>query len=124
LAAAEAVWSGQVRRAVNFAGGMHHAARAKASGFCIYNDCALAIQRLLDLGAERVVYLDVDAHHGDGTQAIFYDDPRVMTISVHETGISLFPGTGFANEIGGPDAQGTAVNVAVPPRTGDAGFLR
>lgn len=68
--------------------------------------------------------MDVDAHHGDGTQAIFYDDPRVMTISVHETGISLFPGTGFANEIGGPDAQGTAVNVAVPPRTGDAGFLR
>ena len=124
LAAARAVWSGQVRRAVNFAGGMHHAAAAKASGFCIYNDCALGIRHLLDAGAERVVYLDVDAHHGDGTQSIFYDDPRVLTISVHETGFSLFPGTGFANEVGGPEALGTAVNVAVPARTGDAGFLR
>ncbi|MDX2340135.1 acetoin utilization protein AcuC [Micrococcus sp. NPDC078436] len=124
LVAAEAVWSGRVSRAVNFAGGMHHAARDKASGFCIYNDCAVAIQRLLDLGAERVAYVDVDAHHGDGTQAIFYDDPRVLTISVHETGMSLFPGTGFANETGGPAAEGTAANVAVPPRTGDAGFLR
>ena len=124
IVAAEAVWSGRVRRAVNFAGGMHHAARDKASGFCIYNDCAAAIQRLLDLGAERVAYVDVDAHHGDGTQSIFYDDPRVLTISVHETGMSLFPGTGFANETGGPAAEGTAVNVAVPPRTGDAGFLR
>ncbi|MFF5021072.1 acetoin utilization protein AcuC [Micrococcus luteus] len=124
LVAAEAIWSGEVDRAVNFAGGMHHAARSSASGFCIYNDCAVAIQRLLDLGAERVAYLDVDAHHGDGTQSIFYDDPRVLTISLHETGISLFPGTGFANEIGGSAAQGTAVNVALPPRTGDAGFLR
>lgn len=122
--AAEAVWSGRVRRAVNVAGGMHHAARAKASGFCIYNDCAVAVHRLLELGAERVAYVDVDAHHGDGTQSIFYDDPRVLTISVHETGMSLFPGTGFANETGGPDAAGTAVNVALPPRTGDAGFLR
>ena len=124
LVAAEAIWSGEVDRAVNFAGGMHHAARSSASGFCIYNDCAVAIQRLLDLGAERVAYVDVDAHHGDGTQSIFYDDPRVLTISLHETGISLFPGTGFANEIGGSAAQGTAVNVALPPRTGDAGFLR
>lgn len=124
LVAAEAVWSGEVSRAVNVAGGMHHAARAKASGFCIYNDCAVAIQRLLDLGAERVAYVDVDAHHGDGTQSIFYDDPRVLTISLHETGISLFPGTGFANETGGPGAEGTAVNVALPPGTGDAGFLR
>lgn len=124
LVAAEAIWSGEVDRAVNFAGGMHHAARSSASGFCIYNDCAVAIQRLLDLGAERVAYVDVDAHHGDGTQSVFYDDPRVLTISLHETGISLFPGTGFANEIGGSAAQGTAVNVALPPRTGDAGFLR
>lgn len=123
-AAAEAIWSGEVTRAVNFSGGMHHAARDKASGFCIYNDCALAIQHLLDLGAQRVAYVDVDAHHGDGTQSIFYDDPRVMTISLHETGISLFPGTGFANETGGPEAVGTSVNVALPPRTGDAGFLR
>lgn len=124
LAAAEAVWSGQVSRAVNFSGGMHHASRTAASGFCIYNDCAVAIQRLLDLGAERIAYVDVDAHHGDGTQSIFYNDPRVLTISLHETGFSLFPGTGYANEVGGPDAPGSAANVALPARTGDAGFLR
>ena len=124
VAAAEAVFAGQVRHAVNFAGGMHHAGRGQASGFCIYNDCAAAIQRLLDLGAERVAYVDFDAHHGDGVEAMFWHDPRVLTISVHETGISLFPGTGFANEVGGPNAQGSAVNVAVPPGTTDAGYLR
>ena len=103
---------------------MHHAARDRASGFCIYNDAALAIQRLLDGGVQRVAYIDVDAHHGDGTQSIFWDDPRVLTISLHETGLTLFPGTGFANEIGGPNAQGSAVNVALPAGTGDAGWLR
>ena len=124
LAAAEAVLSGQARHAVNFAGGMHHASAGKAAGFCIYNDAAAAVARFLDAGYTRVLYIDVDAHHGDGTQAIFWNDPRVMTISIHETGISLFPGTGFANESGGPDAQGTAVNVALPPGTRDAGWLR
>jgi acetoin utilization protein AcuC len=124
VAAAEAVWTGDVRHAVNFAGGLHHAGRGKASGFCIYNDCAAAIQRVLDLGAERVAYVDLDAHHGDGVESIFWNDPRVLTISIHETGVSLFPGTGFANDAGGPNALGTAVNVAVPPGTGDAGFLR
>ena len=96
----------------------------RASGFCIYNDAALAVQRLLDGGVRRVAYVDVDAHHGDGTQSIFWDDPRVLTISLHETGLTLFPGTGFANEIGGPNAQGSAVNVALPAGTGDAGWLR
>jgi acetoin utilization protein AcuC len=124
VAAAEAIWAGEVRHAVNFAGGLHHAARGHASGFCVYNDCSAAIQRLLDLGAERVAYVDLDAHHGDGVESMFWDDPRVLTISVHETGISLFPGTGFANDVGGPDALGSAVNVAVPPGTGDSGFLR
>ena len=111
-------------RAVNFGGGMHHASRDRASGFCIYNDAALAVQRLLDGGVRRVAYVDVDAHHGDGTQSIFWDDPRVLTISLHESGLTLFPGTGFANEIGGPNAQGSAVNVALPAGTGDAGWLR
>ena len=124
LLAAAAILDGSAVRAVNFGGGLHHAARDRASGFCIYNDTALAIQRLLDGGVQRVVYVDVDAHHGDGTQSIFWDDPRVLTISLHETGLTLFPGTGFANEIGGPNAQGTAVNVALPPRTRDAGWLR
>ncbi|MGY2745140.1 acetoin utilization protein AcuC [Pseudarthrobacter sp. O4] len=124
LLAAAAILDGSAVRAVNFGGGMHHASRERASGFCIYNDAALAIQRLLDGGVQRVAYIDVDAHHGDGTQSIFWDDPRVLTISLHETGLTLFPGTGFANEIGGPNAQGSAVNVALPAGTGDAGWLR
>lgn len=124
LAAAEAILGQRALHVVNFGGGMHHAAVGKASGFCIYNDAALAIQRLLDGGVKKVLYIDVDAHHGDGTQAIFWNDPRVMTISIHESGMTLFPGTGYANEIGGPDAQGTAVNVAVPARTTDAAWLR
>ncbi|QCB96489.1 acetoin utilization protein AcuC [Arthrobacter sp. PAMC25564] len=124
LLAAAAILDGSAVRAVNFGGGMHHAARERASGFCIYNDAALAIQKLLDGGLQRVAYVDVDAHHGDGTQSIFWDDPRVLTISLHETGLTLFPGTGYANEIGGPNAQGTAVNVALPAGTGDSGWLR
>ena len=81
LLAAGAILDGSAVRAVNFGGGMHHAARDRASGFCIYNDAALAIQKLLDGGVQRVAYIDVDAHHGDGTQSIFWDDPRVLTIS-------------------------------------------
>jgi acetoin utilization protein AcuC len=79
---------------------------------------------LLDAGCERVGYVDVDVHHGDGVQAIFYDDPRVMTVSLHETPTMLFPGTGFPHETGGPGAEGTAVNVALPPGTRDADWLR
>jgi acetoin utilization protein AcuC len=124
LQAADAILSGTALHAVNFAGGMHHAARDRASGFCIYNDCALAIRHLLDNGVQRVLYLDVDAHHGDGTQNIFWDEPRVLTISLHESGMHLFPGTGYANEVGGPAALGSAANVAVPPRTGDAAWMR
>lgn len=132
LRCAEALLEGSAVHAVNFAGGMHHAAGAKAGGFCVYNDAALAILRLLEpgpgrSGARRVLYLDVDAHHGDGTQSIFYDDPRVMTISLHQTGTTLFPGTGFPNETGGggpAGAEGTAVNIALPAGTGDAGWLR
>ena len=124
LMAATAILDGSAVHAVNFGGGMHHAARGRASGFCIYNDAALAVQRLLDGGARKVAYIDVDAHHGDGTESIFWDDPRVLTVSLHETGMTLFPGTGFANEIGGPGAEGTAVNVALPAGTGDAGWLR
>jgi acetoin utilization protein AcuC len=124
LLSASRILDGSVLRAINFGGGMHHAARERASGFCIYNDAALAVQKLLDGGIRRVAYIDVDAHHGDGTESIFWDDPRVLTISLHESGMTLFPGTGFANEIGGPQAEGTAVNVALPSGTGDAGWLR
>nr|WP_211244605.1 acetoin utilization protein AcuC [Actinospica robiniae] len=122
--AAEAVWTGEAEHAANMAGGLHHAMRAKASGFCVYNDAAYAIAHLLRLGAERVAYVDVDVHHGDGVQAAFYDDPRVLTISVHESPRSLFPGTGHPAESGGPDALGMSVNVALPAYTEDAGWLR
>ncbi|MFK5581901.1 acetoin utilization protein AcuC [Serinicoccus sp. LYQ131] len=124
LEACEAVWSGQVLRACNIAGGLHHAMPEAASGFCVYNDIAVGIQRMLDQGAERVVYLDLDAHHGDGVERCFWNDPRVLTVSLHETGRALFPGTGFPGDIGGPRAQDSAVNVALPPGTGDEGWLR
>ena len=90
----------------NITGGLHHAMPDRASGFCIYNDVAVGIQCLLDQGAERVAYVDVDVHHGDGVERIFWDDPRVLTISLHETGQMLFPGTGFPNDLGGPEARG------------------
>ena len=122
--AARQVWTGQVDHAANIAGGLHHAMPDRVSGFCVYNDVAVAIRWLLDHGAERVAYVDVDVHHGDGVERIFYDDPRVLTISLHETGQMLFPGTGFPADTGGPDAVGTAVNVALPPGTADAGWLR
>ncbi|MFG3438029.1 acetoin utilization protein AcuC [Nonomuraea sp. NPDC047897] len=121
LAAARAVWEGTAEHAVNVAGGLHHAMASTASGFCVYNDPALAIAWLLRQGARRVAYVDVDVHHGDGVQALFYDDPRVLTISLHESPRTLFPGTGYPEETG---AGGTAVNVALPAGTGDSGWLR
>lgn len=122
VAGAEAVWAG--RRAVNFTGGLHHAMPGSASGFCVYNDAALAVARLLELGAERVAYVDVDVHHGDGVERAFWDDPRVLTISLHEHPRTLFPQTGWSEETGGPSAEGSAVNLPLPAGTGDAGWLR
>ena len=124
LAAARAVWTGAAQHGVSIAGGLHHAMRASASGFCVYNDPAIAIAWLLGQGAERVAYVDVDVHHGDGVQAAFYDDPRVLTISLHEHPATLWPGTGWPSETGGPGAEGTAVNVALPAGTTDGGWLR
>lgn len=124
LGACQSVWRGEVDHAVNYTGGLHHAMPDKAAGFCIYNDAGVGIQWLLDNGAERVVYIDIDVHHGDGVERMFWNDPRVLTISVHESGRVLFPGTGFPRDIGGPDAEGSAVNVELQPGTGDAGWLR
>jgi acetoin utilization protein AcuC len=124
LAAARAVHEGTAQHAVNLAGGLHHAMRDRASGFCVYNDPAVAISWLLAQGVSRVGYVDIDVHHGDGVQAAFYDDPRVLTISMHESGYTLFPGTGFPGETGRGAALGSAVNVALPAGTGDAGWLR
>lgn len=119
-----ALWRGGAEHAVNVGGGLHHAMPGAASGFCVYNDAAVAIRAVLAAGAQRVAYVDVDAHHGDGVQAVFWDDPRVLTVSLHETGVRLFPGTGFPSEVGGPGAEGSAVNVALPSGTDDAGWLR
>jgi acetoin utilization protein AcuC len=124
LEAARQVWSGAMTHAANIAGGLHHAMPGQASGFCVYNDVAIAIAWLLEHGAERIAYVDVDVHHGDGVQHIFYDDPRVLTISLHESPETLFPGTGYPFETGGPDAAGASANVALPAGTADAGWLR
>ena len=123
LVAAEAVFTGRAEHAFNPSGGLHHAMPERASGFCVYDDPAIAIAWMLEQGAERIAYVDVDVHHGDGPQAIFYADPRVLTISLHQTGATLFPGTGFPNETGAGEAEGTKANVALPPYTGDDAWL-
>lgn len=124
LVAVRSVWGGSAEHAVNIAGGLHHAMPSSASGFCIYNDASVAIAWALAHGAERVAYVDVDVHHGDGVERTFWNDPRVLTISLHESPRTLFPGTGYPHEVGGPGAEGSAVNVALPPGTGDEGWLR
>ena len=123
LVAMEEVIAGRARVAVNYAGGLHHAMRSRASGFCIYNDPAIVCRTLADRGM-RVAYVDIDAHHGDGVQAAFYDSDRVLTISLHEDGRSLFPGTGFADERGRGSGAGYSVNVALPPYTDDEAYVR
>ena len=124
ITAAEAVISGTAAHAFNPAGGLHHARRSEASGFCIYNDPAVAIAKALDLRPDwRVMYVDVDVHHGDGVQWIFYDDPRVLTVSLHQSGRYLYPGTGFEDEIGGGEALGTAANIPFLPLTGNDDYL-
>jgi acetoin utilization protein AcuC len=124
LAAARAMWTGAAQHGASIAGGLHHAMRESASGFCVYNDLVIAINWLLQVGARRVAYVDMDVHHGDGVQAAFYDNPNVLTISLHEHPATLWPGTGWPSETGGPGAAGSAVNVALPAGTGDAGWLR
>ncbi|MHA1730587.1 MAG: acetoin utilization protein AcuC [Promethearchaeota archaeon] len=98
--------------AFNPSGGLHHALQGRASGFCIFNDIAVAIAHYLDKFPDRrVMYVDIDAHHGDGVQWIFYQDPRVLTVSLHESGEFLFPGTGFPDEIGKGEGKGTSINL-------------
>jgi acetoin utilization protein AcuC len=122
--AARQVWDGTVDHAVNIAGGLHHAMPGSAAGFCVFNDVVLAIRTLLAAGAQRIAYLDIDVHHGDGVQAAFYDDPRVLTISLHQDPRTLYPGTGMASEIGVGAGAGSSMNLALPPGTDDDGWLR
>ena len=122
LLAAEMIADKSVDVAFNISGGLHHAAAGHASGFCVFNDPALAVHYFLRQGM-RVVYVDVDAHHGDGVQEAFFDDDRVLTISVHESGRYLFPGTGFVGEQGQGQGRGYSVNVPLFPYTGDDVYL-
>jgi acetoin utilization protein AcuC len=118
LQAVDFVAEGKGEIAFNIAGGLHHAMRARASGFCYINDPVIGIMRLLRLG-KRVAYIDIDAHHGDGVQEAFYETDQVLTISLHETGYTLFPGTGFEHEIGKGKGEGFSVNLPFPPSTDD-----
>ena len=122
LRAMEAILRGDVLHAFQPGGGLHHAMRHRAGGFCVYDDPALAIARARRDGL-RVLYIDLAVHHGDGVQMIHWADPGGMTVSIHESGYSLFPGTGFADELGGPGAEGTAVNVPLDPGTGEIGWV-
>jgi acetoin utilization protein AcuC len=122
MVALELVLSGEVEVAFSFAGGMHHARPAYASGFCVFNDIAVAIHKILVEGL-RVAYIDIDVHHGDGVQAAFYDNDRVLTISFHESGYYLFPGSGFVEEIGRGVGRGYAVNLPLAPYTDDETYV-
>lgn len=122
LQAMDLVLRGETDRAFNISGGLHHAAAAKASGFCYFNDAAVIIAHLVRRGL-RVAYVDIDAHHGDGVQFAFYDTDRVLTISLHESGLTLFPGTGFVEEIGVRAGAGYSINVPFLPQTDDEIFL-
>jgi len=109
-------------RAFNISGGLHHAKRNKASGFCVFNDCVILIKKLLQK-YRRIGYIDIDAHHGDGVQEAFYSDPRVLFVSMHEAGKFLFPGTGDTAEIGTGEGKGTTVNIPLAPFTSDDIYL-
>jgi acetoin utilization protein AcuC len=123
LQAVDAVMTGRAEHAFNPAGGLHHAFRGRASGFCIYNDCSVAIAYMRKHWNARVLYIDTDAHHGDGVQWAFYDDPNVLTVSIHETGKYLFPGTGNLTERGDGSGYGYSVNVPLDAFTEDDSFL-
>jgi acetoin utilization protein AcuC len=122
LLAASLVESGNADIVFNISGGLHHAMASRASGFCYINDPVLAIQSLVKKG-RRVAYIDIDAHHGDGVQAAFYNTDKVLTLSLHETGAALFPGTGFEDETGAGAGKGYSVNIPLPPETDDDLFL-
>jgi len=122
LVAAELLLNDEADIAFSFAGGLHHAGRDFAYGFCVFGDGAVAIQRMRAAGW-RVAYVDIDAHHGDGVQAAFYDDPSVLTISFHESGRFLFPGTGFTDELGDGAGFGYSVNIPLYPYTDDDTYL-
>lgn len=123
ITAVEAVLSGRSTHALHLAGGLHHALSAKAAGFCVYNDVAVAIAYAKEHYGARVLYIDTDVHHGDGVQWSFYSDPDVCTYSIHETGKYLFPGTGFVYERGEHQGYGTCMNIPLQPYTEDDSWM-
>lgn len=124
LEACRLVMRGEAAHAMCISGGLHHALRSRASGFCVYNDAGVAIARLKEENPGiRVAYLDTDAHHGDGVQWMFYDDPDVLTVSIHESGRYIFPGTGGVDEKGENGGKGYSVNVPLEPYTDDESFI-
>jgi acetoin utilization protein AcuC len=123
IRAAELVMGGEVTRAFNLAGGLHHAHRDRGSGFCVYSDVAAAIAWIRETHGARVMYVDYDAHHGDGVQGIFYSDPHVLTLSLHESGRYLFPGTGFVDELGDGEGYGYSLNLPLEAFTEDGSWL-
>jgi acetoin utilization protein AcuC len=122
IQAVDFVGEGRGTRVFHMAGGLHHAMASRASGFCYVNDAVIGITKLVKEG-KRVAYLDFDAHHGDGVQKAFYETDRVLTLSLHETGHTLFPGTGFEHEIGEGEGEGYSVNLPFPPYTDDEIYL-
>lgn len=124
MLAAELVMSGEVDRSFAIAGGLHHAHRDRASGFCVYSDLGAAIAWIREKYGSRVLYIDYDAHHGDGVQGLFYSDPGVLTLSLHESGRYLFPGTGFPDELGEGDGYGYSLNLPMEPQTEDDSWLQ
>lgn len=123
LQAVETVLSGKASHAFHLGGGLHHGFQGKASGFCVYNDSAIAIEYARKHFGARVLYVDTDAHHGDGVQFSFYEEPDVCTLSIHETGRYLFPGTGSVGEKGAGQGYGTSINIPVDAFTEDDSFL-
>ncbi len=123
LTACDYVMQGKTNHALNLGGGLHHGFHGKASGFCIYNDSTVAIKYMQKKYDARILYIDTDAHHGDGVQWSFYDDPNVCTLSIHETGRYLFPGTGAVTERGNGEGYGTSFNIPLDAFTEDGSFL-
>ncbi len=123
VSAVDLVASGQKQRALNLSGGLHHAQHANASGFCVYNDLAIGIEHAVQNYGMRVAYIDIDAHHGDGVQWLFYDRAEVLTISLHESGRYLFPGTGHTYEVGKEAGRGLSINMPLEPFTEDSSYL-
>jgi acetoin utilization protein AcuC len=121
--AIDRIMKGEFRRAFSPIAGLHHARRHVAAGFCVFNDCGIAIEYLrAQYGIRRVAYIDIDAHHGDGVFYSFEDDPDLLFADIHQDGRTLYPGTGFVDETGSGDAEGTKLNIPVPPFSNDAVF--